>query len=368
MSDLDEPLHRDLVALAERMPTSDLADSAVHYGRRIRRGRRATFGVVAVVVAVAAIVIPLTLAAGSSGAPPSKLADTSPTVSPRPEGTTAAELPFEVAGPPVTIIGGSVTQRRLCAADEIHATATLRPAPDGVVGVVNLTTRHNCATQLDAIHPTLVDAAGLPLEVRVVANADHNNPAIDEGWIPFTSFGFAWDGSWCGTHAAAVTIALNNGSVRAPLAGPQPGCTGMSNSVLIPGALGYVGDPVQGAPPEWRYLTATLRVAPVTPGPALHNLQLTLTNSSGQPVVLQPRPTYVIGVRDKYGDGTQGEADHPLPLRPGALVVPAHGTLRIALPVESILPDYPNLRGGQVSVTFAMAGVASASATTRVMN
>jgi hypothetical protein len=370
MTDLDDRLRRDLLALADRMPTSDIADGAVRYGQQIRRGRRATVAVIAVVAAVAAVVIPLSLNTGSSGSPTAKLAQKPPTALPLPEGTTRADRPFDVAGPPSAVFTGlPQREHRACTPAETRATATLRPSPDGVVGVVDLTSSHHCAVQLDTIQMTLLDPAGQPLGVQV-AGPSRFIPATNEDSAPFSSFGFAWDGSWCSARAAALSVALKNGSVRATLSGPQPACTGSTNSVIIPGAVGYIGDPVQGAPPEWRSLTTTLSVAPVTSGPALDDLQVTLTNSSGAAVTLQPTPTYLIAIEPRNGaGGLDYQIEHLLPLKPGAFVVPAHGTLRIALPDEPIPADiYKHLRGRQAIVSYVMAGFADAQANTRVTN
>jgi hypothetical protein len=93
---------------------------------------------------------------------------------------------------------------------------------------------------------------------------------------------------------------------------------------------------------------------------------VTFTNSSDQPVVLGPKPTYEIGVHDKYGDGTDGEGERTLPVRGGARTVPAQGSLRVDLPTQSIVDDYRNLRGKRVTATFAMAGVPTASTTSEL--
>jgi hypothetical protein len=365
MTDLDEGLRHTILSLAERMPTTNLAETGVRLGERRRVRRRSALAAAGVSVAVAAVVIPIGFLGGSSG--PSGSAGLSQ------GGARAAVVapggipgPFDVAPAPVTIVGGADTARRACRPAEISGNATLRRAPGGVVGVVNLTSASNCDIDLGAIHPTLLDQQGQPLALTQVANADSNNPAANAGWIPRTSFGFAWNGSWCGQPATSVQVPLKHGSVEVPLAGPQPGCSGASTSVVIPGAAGYPGNPVQGAPPAWRFLTVTLAVAPATNTSTLHGLRLTFTNNSAQPVRLAPTPTYFIGVRDTYGDGTQGEANHLLVIKSGLDIVPAHGTLRVSLPPESIVQDFNNLRGPTATITFEMAGVPTASATTRI--
>src|SRR6201999_4600340 len=139
-----------------------------------------------------------------------------------------------------------------------------------------------------------------------------------------------------------------------------PSCAGSSSTSIVPGAFGYPGDPVQGAPPEWRFLTITFHVPAVTRSPRFVHPSATFSNSSDQPVVLGPRPTYEIGVHDKYGDGTTGEGERTLPLQNGDRVVPAGGSLRVDLPTQSLVDDYRDLRGRRVTATFAVAGVPTA--------
>jgi hypothetical protein len=280
--------------------------------------------------------------------------------------TTAQARSFRVAPAPYLIIGGAYMPRRTCKAAEVHATAMVRRSPDGVIDVVALTTKDKCDIHVGALRPTLYDAHHDPLDVPVVADADKTNPAENQGWTPLTTLGFAWDGSWCGASPTTVTVPLTKGTVQATLSGPQPGCTGSSTAMIVPGAFGYPGDPVQGAPPEWRFLTASFHVPAVTRSPDLVHPYVTLTNSSDQPVVLGPTPTYQIGVRDKYGDGTDGEGEHGLPLNAGARTVPIHGSLRVDLPTQSLVNDYRNLRGKRITTSFAMAGVPTASTTSEL--
>jgi hypothetical protein len=264
------------------------------------------------------------------------------------------------------IVGGISRPQRTCKATEVHATASVRRSPDGVIDVVALTTKHKCEIHVGDLNPTMYDAQHNALDVPVVANEDTANPAQNEGWTPPTTLGFAWDGSWCGAVAATVGIPLTKGAVEATLSGPEPACMGSSTAILIPGAFGHPGNPVQGAPPEWRYVTASFHVPAVTRSPALVHPRVTFTNSSDQPVVLRPTATYAIGVRDKYGDGTEVLGLHPLRLPADANTVTAHGSLRVELPSESIVEDYRNLRGRRITATFAMAGVPDASTTSRL--
>lgn len=276
---------------------------------------------------------------------------------------------FLVAPAPYLVIGGPGLPWRNCRAKEVQATAASRRSPDGVVSVVALTTKHRCNINVGKLRPTLYDGTGHPLGVPVVDNADTTNPAQNSGWQPggdSTTLGFAWDGSWCGAAAATVSVPLAKGSVRAALSGPQPGCTGSSTATIVPGAFGFSGDPVQGAPPEWSSLTVAFHVPKVTRSPAFVHPYVTFTNSSGEDVVLGPKPTYEIGVHDKYGDGTDGEGEHTLPITLDDRTVPALGSLRVDLPTQSIVTTYRDLRGRRVTASFAMAGVPTATTTSRL--
>lgn len=276
------------------------------------------------------------------------------------------DVAFLVAPAPYLIIGGPYLPRRTCRVDEVHATATSRRSPDGVVSVVALTTKRRCDIRVGKLRPTLYDAEGNHLSVPVVADADTTNPAGNQGSAPFTTLGFAWDGSWCGPVAAIVAVPLTDGTVRTRLSGPQPGCSGSTSTTIVPGAFGYPGEPVQAAPPKWRFLTASFHVPAVTRSSSLVHPAVIFTNSSDHPIVLGPTPTYEIGVRDRYGDGTDGEGRETLPIQPGKNTVPARGSLRVNLPTESIVEDYSDLRGKQITATFAMAGVPTASTTTQL--
>jgi hypothetical protein len=278
-------------------------------------------------------------------------------------GAKTTSRAFLVAPPPLLIVGGVYQPKRTCRPHEVSATATTRHSPDGVVAVVILTTRHACDIHVGDLDPTLFDADGNSLSVPVVADLDTTNPAQNPNWWPFTTLGFGWDGSWCGAPAATVVVPLKKGTVQAPLSGPQPGCSGTSTATIVPGTFGHPGDPVQSAPPEWRFLSASFHVPKVTRTPSLVHPTVTFTNSSDQPVVLGPRPTYAIGIHDKYGDGTEAAGLRRLPTRAAGRTVPAEGSLRVELPTQSIVDVYRDLRGRPVSVTFAMAGVPTATTT-----
>lgn len=274
--------------------------------------------------------------------------------------------PFRVAPPPLPYSGVPSIPRRTCRASEVRGVAGARHAADGVVVDLILTTKHQCDIQVGALRPRLYDVDGNRLHVPVVANADTINPAQNPKGGPFTTMGFAWDGSWCGAPVATVAVPLTKGRVYAKFVGLGPDCKGTTNSTIIPGVFGYPGGPVQAAPPEWRFLTASLHIPAVTRSPAFAHPYVTFSNPTDHLIVLNPVPMYEIGVHDKYGDGTAGEGERRLPVYGGSMTVPAHGSLLVHLPTQTIVEDYRNLRGPRATATFAIAGVPTAETTTRL--
>lgn len=306
--------------------------------------------------AAAAVTVPLAVLA-TGGAPAGV------TTAPRFPASEPAGVAFRVAPPPMLIIGGEYLPRRTCTPAEIHGTASLQPAQGGDLGVVTVYAT-GCDIHLGPITPTLLDADRRSLGVPVVSDSDHANAAMFNGWVPPRSFGFAWDGSWCGPPARYIQVPLTDGSLTLPLTGSPPACFGGSHSRIVPGVKGYPNTPVQAAPPEWDSLRVQVHVAPVTTGPALQDFQLTFANSTHQPIALNPVPTFCVGIHDGYGDGTDCQAFQPLPVPSGTPVVPAHGTWQANLPPQSISDSWQNLRTHTLTVTFAVAGIPTATTTT----
>jgi hypothetical protein len=271
-------------------------------------------------------------------------------------GLGPADGAFEVAGPTITVIGGIPNQRRQCQARAITGRVVLRSSPDGVLGVARLSTHSDCRIGLPVSVPQLLAGTGHLLTIQVARNADRESPAGNSNWTTTgnAELGFQWNGSWCGPRPTLARIALQRGTVTLPVTGALPACHGTGASVLIAGVTGFDAQPVESAPPEWRYLSATVHIGSVGRDQTLHDVSVDLTNSYGAPVALTPA-NYCIGVRDKYGDGT--ECEQRQVLASDEVTVPADGTRRILLADQSIAPDYRDLRGPSLTVTFAMAGI-----------
>ena len=322
---------------------------------------------IGVVLAIVSLVVTLAFATEGHKAPKQHALSPQP-VSP---GSATASQAFNVAPPPVPPESFPPPPLPPCRLRAVRSTAEVRLTTGGVVGVVTATA-HNCHFPI-RMAPIALVSGGRPIAgIPLIPNADRTNPANDDAEpalaVGQISFGFSWTGSWCGERARAVRLSFGRESFDVPLHGPQPGCVnGTSDSELIRGTAGGIGEPVQGAPPAWRALTARLTVRPNSYNATLTRLRVTLTNASAEAVSLNPIPTYIIGVVDALGDGTSEEIAAPLPFPSSRLIVPAHGTLTLDLPRVSYAPDRRGFRTGYpITVTFAIAGVPNATATTIV--
>jgi hypothetical protein len=165
-----------------------------------------------------------------------------------------------------------------------------------------------------------------------------------------------------------LQVRTAGGAVDLPLRGPMPSCHGRSGSTLSSGPAGLLGSPVQMAPPEWSPLIPRLTVNHVINEAFITGLVITFSNPTASPIPLSPVPTYVVGVHDEHGDGTEEEVSLPLPYPASELVVPAHGSLRVALPKVDYAQDSIHFRPryhAPVIVTVQMSGVTGMTAHTR---
>ena len=343
---------RDQSAPAARPAGPDAVAGLAH---RLSRWRKTwpAGSLAAVLIVAAAVTLPLVLAGPSTAVPAA--------VYHAPGQSTPPPIAFQVAGPPLTVVGGIPADRRWCRPRQVTGRAMLRPAADGVLGVVKLSSPGACNLLIKQTTPTLLGGDGQALAIPAKPNPDSNNPATNNDWAiePAAALGFHWTGSWCGAPPRAVRVALQQGSVVAPLSGAPPACRPNASGALITGVTGLPGQPTQAALPGWRLLSARLHVSSVTGKPSLHGMWVDFSNTSQQPVTLIPA-RYCIGVADTYGDGTGCQSLRLL--TPGDATVPANGSLRIHLPDQSLAWTYRDLRGPRFTVTFAMAGVPSATA------
>jgi hypothetical protein len=289
-------------------------------------------------------------------------------------GAVSPSTEWDVAAPSIgPIIGGaSLNDWPACRPDQIHATARTRSSTYAVLGVV---TMHASHCRLKVVHAVtaLLDSTGhrLAVPVRVppyadLGTADRPDLAWDQGK---GAWGFAWRGSWCGASAAYVRIELNaRHYIRGPILGPQPACDAANHTrpLVERGLPGFPGAPVQPAPLEWSDLTVQLHVSPTLPDTTLKGLGITVTNASSEPVTLSPCPLYTVLVRNDRGDGGDAAFDHRLDCKGTPAVVPANGSLQLDLPAMAYDRSDLGKRRQTATVTFAMAGVAPATANTTV--
>jgi hypothetical protein len=92
-----------------------------------------------------------------------------------------------------------------------------------------------------------------------------------------------------------------------------------------------------------------------------------LTNSASQPIPLDPVPQYLIGLEDKFSDGSEASAFGMFAGPQGQpFVVPANGSLTVSLPPQPFFEPEAFPPNGLLRVTFRFAGVPSGLATTTI--
>ena len=353
------------------------------------------------VVAFLAVLVPLT-ACGSAApnpgatadrlsgvsAPASSFSTTSPTTSPTTSRTTSTipDTAFRVAAPVLDFaVGpGPAPELAACVPADVTATAETRPIAAGVAGVVELVGAH-CSLHISHWPTELLDSAGNDLRVPVDATVTTVNPALNQRTdidlaIGSVGWGFTWRGSWCGPKAASIVIALDanqsqpgSGSqnqIVTALNGPAPPCQGHSSAVLVPGVAGDPTDATLTPPPEWSGLTATLTLPATTDGQTLRSAVVRLQNTTGAPIVMSPCPDYALDIDNLTAGGSAlqgGGGALPCPRSPQ--VVPAHGMIRYDLGAQSYDEGDPGggaNPGSTVTARFAIAGIPTARATSRV--
>jgi hypothetical protein len=237
---------------------------------------------------------------------------------------------------------------------------------------------------------TLLDSKGVPLKVAASKGNTVNQPlsltefsfGVSEGRLPAGShapdpadtsarIGFAWSGAYCGPPAASIQITIQGKPVRAALSGPGPACQRGAASVLIPGTLGGAGQGVVPAPVSWRSLHARL-VLPASVGLGPVPLVVVITNTGTKTVSLSdPCPEYVTrGMLESgeigagFGSPQANLCDQPRTLPPGTSVTLSLPSL--ALPTTATVPLLRVKRGDLVSLNWSIAGVPTATATSRI--
>jgi hypothetical protein len=346
----------------------DLGPLNAHVRRR--RNRRRTFGAAAVLGVVAAgIAIPVTTGSGSDV---DRLVPARPAPS---EQLAAPGSSFAAAAPVVVPFSGpAAMQRPPCSASAIKADATTTRGANGVLGLISITGT-GCSLHLDTTRMRLVDSEG------TVVAATNKPPSVNPGlnghaFIPeangSVSIGFAWSGSFCGTAPAIEMPALPE-VVRIPIQGATPECDKAKAGRLIPGVVGYPGQPVEPAPADWQALRARLNLpSHVSEGPI--SMSVTITNPSDKTISLAaPCPAYtiILSFSTETGRGLAGASavvgsggnlcDTALELGPGQSVTQP-------IPDTSYARESPWKVGSQLTAQWAMAGVPTATATAEIVS
>jgi hypothetical protein len=354
--------------------------------RRLSSVKARLVALLSVLVALAACAS----AAQGSGATADRLSGVSaPASSSPPTSQTASTIPdsaFRVAAPVLDFAAGPgpAPEQAVCLASDVTATAETRPIASGVAGVVELVGAH-CSLHISTWPTELLDSAGNDLAVPVDTTVTTVNPALNQRTdVPLAlgsvDWGFTWRGSWCGPKAASIVIALDANQsqpasgppnqIVVPLTGPAPPCQGHSTAVLLPGVPGEPTDATLPPPPEWSGLHVTLTLPATTDGRTLNSAVVQLENITAVPIVMSPCPDYALDIDNFTAGGSAlqgGGGALPCPQSPE--VVPAHGTIRYDLGAQSYDEGDPGggaNPGSTVTARFAIAGIPTARATSRV--
>jgi hypothetical protein len=361
MPDLEELIRRTLRDQEEAAPANGDVLTGARARLRRRHTGRAIIGVA--LITTAAVVVPLAVISherstltGSGPTPPSRPLGQDPGVPLDPMFTAAPPmLNLSVHGP------AGIRQPR-CSADQIDATAQLRRFSYGVAGVIELRGQ-NCSIPMYS-HPAALASADGRLDVPATTTdqvGENVRPdlAFDLGKV---ALGFAWTGSWCGPTPTDVVVALTERpnadpervpSLTVPMTGPALECDAGSDSSLILGAPGRIGDPVLPPSAAWSALTA--RLIPAYQVSDSDAVFVELSNDTDADIVLDPCPEFRLVV-DRRSERaiTQSSNSGLLPCDTGS-IVPAHGQLHLRLP--SVFPSgAEDLRHGSGDLTFGIAG------------
>lgn len=315
--------------------------------------------------------------------------DAAPSASAQPTQAVALPTspPWLVGAPALQYPSGpGIPDAPTCSAAQVTATATTRPIVGGVAGVISLKAS-GCGLHITHGPTALLSRTGKSLGVRLDSTQPKVNPPLDprSDWPLLTGdavWGFTWTGSWCGVAAAQVLLPMtgdphdpadeeDHGTLRIPLTGPQPSCSGRSTSVLRIGIPGRAEEGVLPAPPEWSELRGAVSLPDVLHG-TLPPYELTLSNPTAQAIWLSPCPQVgvLLAVRNSVGhdpsaSDTFGGQTLSCPVPP---VVPAHGSVHVTLQGWDFDQgiEQPYHPGSVVTVEVAVAGMATAKAVAHV--
>jgi hypothetical protein len=204
--------------------------------------------------------------------------------------------------------------RPSCKPGQIEAVAFTQSSPDGVLGVVELEgtkfyhVKHfgyrRCKLLIGQGPRGFIAANGEPLAVPR-GRADTTNRANDSfSYLDLANgkaaWGFGWFGSYCGDAPRYIVMKLKGrrGTLDVPLDGPTPACptdpVEPVTSTLTDGTAGGPGSAVQPAPPSYLNLTTSARFLGTTTHRHPAPVEVTISDTSAQPVDLMPCPLYEV--------------------------------------------------------------------------
>ncbi len=342
---------------------------------------RAPFALVATLAVTTSLALPADGAHAATGAVP--IAGLHP----------GAESFF--APPPAMFLpsSGPIQIRRpACKPGQIQAVAFTQPSPDGVMGVIELKGtkiyhkkpwgKLRCSLPISKGPRGFVAANGEALDVGL-GRANAINPAYDTFGTRYlaggrAAWGFGWFGQYCGEAPRYVVMKLKGdlGLLDVPYDGPTPTCpddpAAAVTSTLTDGPVGWTRGPVQPAPPSFLRLTTSARFLGTTTTDEPAGVEVTISNTSDQPVALVPCPTYSVQTRVSKGNRPQsgsGVIDNRTPgCKHASVTVQPGEPLTFQLTRREISPsttfDAPS--GSTFEVRVSLAGMPTAAVSTTV--
>ncbi len=278
---------------------------------------------------------------------------------------------YAVGAPYVGASGPAAPPPKPCSEALATATATTRASVEGVAGLITLNAKTGCGLVPDPSSLGLVNAQQRPLGVPL-SKGNTTNPTYLRSEFAEAAghvrVGFAWSGSYCGPPAKWIALTVNgDNAVLVALDGPAPACHPGGTSVLIPGSVGAPDDAVVPPPLSWKALTESV-VLPTTVAAGPIPLVVVLSNH-GKTAVSLASPCPQVVARTEVGGASVGGplqdlCSRPLTVEPGKELTLALGALDF--PTASTFPQLNVASGEPVTVTFSIAGIPPATATTHI--
>ena len=299
------------------------------------------------------------------------------------------------APPPAVLFPHSspvLPHRPSCKPGQIEAVAFTESSPDGVMGVVELKGtktyfkrpwgRLTCALPISKGPRSLVDSSGKTLDVAL-GQQNKTNPASDGfGWRGLktgrAAWGFGWFGTFCGDAPRYVVMKLkgDRGILDVPYDGPTPACptdpATAAASTLTDGPVGGSRSPVQPAPPSYLHLTTSAAFLGATTRSAAATVEVTISDTSDQPVALVPCPIFSVQTRISTGKRTHSASAVIDNRAPGCkhepvVVQPGHPiTFRLNHQEVSPGTTFNAPSGSTFEVQVSFAGMPTATVSTTV--